>query len=76
VDVRWLRFDVGAGSREAFRWNSLWRLATFETLRRAFLENAVRDEDLKSHARVALPSTYPYRNALIVMAAGIDAQGP
>ena len=55
---------------------SLWRKATFETLRRAFLKIAVRIEELKSRVRVALPSAYPYRKAMISMAGLIAAQGP
>ena len=55
---------------------SLWRNATIETLRRAFLKIAVRIEELKSRVRVALPSAYPYQNALVAMAGCIAAQGP
>jgi hypothetical protein len=53
--------------RQAAPRKSLWRKATFETLRRAFLKIAVRIEELKSRVRIALPSAYPYR---------IAAQGP
>ena len=56
--------------------HSPWRKATFETLRRAFLKIAVRIEELKSGVRVALPSAYPYRKAMISMAGCIVAQGP
>jgi hypothetical protein len=62
--------------RRAAPRKSLWRTATFETLRRAFLKIAVRIEELKSRVRIALPSAYPYRNALISMAGRISAQGP
>ena len=55
---------------------SLWRTATFETLRRAFLKIAVRIEELKSRIRIALPSAYPYRKAMISMAGCIAAQAP
>ncbi len=55
---------------------SLWRKATFETIRRAFLKIAVRIEELKSRITIALPSAYPYRKALISMAGCIAAQGP
>ena len=55
---------------------SLWRRATFETLRRAFLKIAVRIEELKSRIRIALPSAYPYQKALVAMAGCIAAQGP
>ncbi|MFQ6019083.1 MAG: IS1380 family transposase [Kiloniellaceae bacterium] len=62
--------------RQAAPRRSLWRLATFETLRRAFLKIAVRIEELKSRLRIALPSAYPYQQALISMAGRISAQGP
>ncbi len=62
--------------RQAAPRRSLWRQATFETLRRAFLKIAVRIEELKSRIRIALPSAYPYRKALVAMAGCIAAQGP
>ena len=62
--------------RQAAPRRSLWRKATFETLRRAFLKIAVRIEELKSRIKIALPSAYPYRQVLISMAARISAQGP
>ncbi len=68
----WLLFQL----RRAAPRKSLWCTATFETLRRAFLKIAVRIEELKSRVRIALPSAYPYRNALISMAGRISAQGP
>jgi hypothetical protein len=36
----------------------------------------VRIEELKSRIRIALPSAYPYRKALIAMAGCIAAQAP
>jgi hypothetical protein len=62
--------------RQAAPRRSLWRTATFETLRRAFLKIAVRIEELKSRIKIALPSAYPYQQALISMAGRISAQGP
>ena len=62
--------------RQAAPRRSLWRKATFETIRRAFLKIAVRIEELKSRVKIALPSAYPYRKAMISMAACITAQGP
>jgi hypothetical protein len=62
--------------RQAAPRRSPWRIATFETLRRAFLKIAVRIGELKSRVRVALPSAYPYRQAMISMAGNIAAQGP
>jgi len=62
--------------RRAAPRRSLWRRATFETLRRAFLKIAVRIEELNTRIKIALPSAYPYRKALIAMARSIEAQGP
>jgi len=62
--------------RQAAPRRSLWRKATFETLRRAFLKIAVRIEELSSRVRIALPSAYPYQKALVAMAGCIAAQGP
>ena len=62
--------------RQAAPRKSLWRKATFETLRRTFLKVATRIEELKSRVRIALPSAYPYRQAMISMAGGIVAQAP
>jgi hypothetical protein len=36
----------------------------------------VRIEELKSRIRIALPSAYPYRKALIAMAGCVAAQAP
>ncbi len=62
--------------RQAAPRRSLWRKATFETLRRSFLKIAVRIEELKSRVRIALPTAYPYRSALIATAGRITALGP
>ena len=62
--------------RQAAPRRSLWRKATFETLRRAFLKIAVRIDELKSRIKIALPSAYPYQKALMSMAGRISAQGP
>jgi len=62
--------------RQAAPRRSLWRKATFETIRRAFLKIAVRIEELKSRVTIALPSAYPYRKVMISMAGCIAAQGP
>ena len=62
--------------RQAAPRKSLWRKAAFETIRRAFLKIAVRIEELKSRVRIALPSFYPYRPALVAMAGCIAARGP
>jgi len=62
--------------RRAAPRRSLWRKATFETLRRTVLKIAVRIEELKSRVRIALPSAYPYQQVLISMVGRIAAQGP
>jgi len=62
--------------RHAAPRRSPWRKATFETLRRAFLKIAVRIEELKSRVKIALPSAYPYQQALIAMVGRLSAQGP
>ena len=62
--------------RQAAPRKSLWRKATFETIRRAFLKIAVRIEELGSRIKIALPSAYPYRPTLTSMAGCIAAQGP
>lgn len=62
--------------RQAATRKSLWRKATFETLRRSFLKVAVRIDELKSRIKIALPSAYPYRTAFIVTASRITALGP
>ena len=62
--------------RQAAPRRSIWRKATFETIRRAFLKIAVRIEELKSRVKNALPSAYPYQKALGAMAGCIAAQGP
>ena len=62
--------------RQAAPRKSLWRRATFETLRRVFLKVATRIEELKSRVRIALPSAYPYRSAFITTAGRIAALGP
>jgi hypothetical protein len=54
----------------------LWRKATYETLRRAFIKVAAHIEKLKFCLRIAMPLAYPYRSALIAMAGRITALGP
>jgi hypothetical protein len=62
--------------RQATPRKSLWRTATFETLRRALLKIAVRIEELKSRIKIALPSAYPQQKVLLAIAGRITAQGP
>lgn len=62
--------------RRAAPRRSLWRTATFETLRRAFLKIAVRVEELKSRIKVAFPSAYPHAPVLALLAGTIAARSP
>ena len=43
--------------RQAAPRKSIWRKATFETLRNAFLKIEVRIEELKSRITIAMPTT-------------------
>lgn len=62
--------------RKAAPRRSLWRRATFETLRRAFFKIAVRIEELKSRIKVAFPSAYPHAPILALIAGVIATRGP
>ncbi len=62
--------------RHAAPRKSLWRRATFETLRRTFLKIAIRIEELKSRVKIVLPTAYPYHKTIMSMASRIAAQGP
>lgn len=62
--------------RKAAPRRSLWRTATFETLRRAFLKIAVRVEELKSRIKVAFPSAYPHAPVLALLAGTVAARSP
>jgi hypothetical protein len=55
---------------------SLWRGATFQTLRNAFLKIAARVTELKSRITIALPTAYPHHKMLILLAGKAAAQGP
>jgi hypothetical protein len=48
---------------------SFWRDAQFDTLRFAFIKVAGRVTELATRIKVALPSSYPYRDSLILLAA-------
>jgi Transposase DDE domain group 1 len=66
----WLLLSLRAAAPR----RSLWRTATFETLRRAFLKIAVRVEELKSRIKVAFPSAYPHAPVLALLAGTITAR--
>ena len=55
---------------------SLWRGATFETIRRAFIKIAVRVEELKTRIRLSLPAGSPHQSMLITLTGAITAAGP
>jgi hypothetical protein len=48
---------------------SFWRDAQFDTLRLALIKVAGRVTELATRVKVALPSCYPYRNGLTLLAA-------
>jgi len=64
------------GLRAAAPKRSPWRRATFETLRRVFLKIAVRVTELGSRIRVALPTAYASKAALIAITGFVTALGP
>ena len=47
---------------------SFWRDAQFDTLRLAFIKVAGRVTELASRIKLALPSAYPNRDSLILLA--------
>jgi Transposase DDE domain group 1 len=47
---------------------SFWRDAQFDTLRLAFIKVAARVTELASRIKLALPSAYPYRDSLVLLA--------
>ena len=55
---------------------SIWRGATFETIRRCFVKVAVRVTELKSRIKIAFPAAYPYAQDLIALTGRLTAQGP
>jgi DDE family transposase len=65
----WLLHEL----RSAAPKRSIWRTATFETIRCTFLKIAVRNQELKTRIKMALPSTYPNVQALTALATSIAA---
>ena len=49
--------------------SSFWRDAQFDTLRLAFIKVAARVTELATRIKLALPSSYPYRDSLVLLAA-------
>jgi len=68
----WLLHEL----RRASPKRSVWRGATFETIRRAFIKIAVRVEEMKTRIRLSLPANSPYQSMLIALTGAITAQGP
>ncbi len=62
--------------RRAMPRRSLWRGATFETIRRVFVKIAVRVEETKSRIRIAFPASFPHTQALIALTGRLSASGP
>jgi hypothetical protein len=62
--------------RRAAPKRSIWRGATFETIRRCFVKVAVRVEEMKSRVKLAFPASYPHRAMLIALTGTITAQAP
>ena len=48
---------------------SFWREAQFDTIRLAFIKVAARVTELATRIKLALPSSYPERDSLILLAA-------
>lgn len=62
--------------RRAAPKRSIWRGATFDTIRRAFVKVAVRVEEMKSRIKLAFPASYPHRAMLMALTGSITATGP
>ena len=62
--------------RRAAPKRSIWRGATFDTIRRAFVKVAVRVEEMKSRIKLAFPASYPHAAMLIALTGSITAQAP
>jgi hypothetical protein len=62
--------------RRAAPKRSIWRGATFDTIRRAFVKVAVRVEDMKSRVKLAFPASYPHAAMLIALMGSITTQAP
>jgi hypothetical protein len=72
IGAYWLLHSL----RKAAPRRSLWRGATFETIRRAFVKIAVRVEELKTRVNLSFPASYPHRAMLIALTGAVTASGP
>ena len=55
---------------------SVWRGATFETIRRAFVKIAVRIEELKTRIRLSFPARHPYVRDLAAITGCLTIEVP
>ena len=62
--------------RRAMPRRSIWRGATFETIRRTFVKIAVRVEEMKSRIKLAFPASSPQAATLIALTGRLSARGP
>lgn len=62
--------------RRAAPKRSVWRGATFETLRRSFIKIACRVEELKTRIRLVFPARCPNAAMLRTITASVTAQAP
>ena len=62
--------------RHAAPRRSIWRGATFETIRRVFIKIAVRVEEMKSRIRIAFPASYPHASMLVLLTGSVAARAP
>ena len=54
---------------------SVWRGATFDTIRRTFVKIAVRVEELKTRIKLSFPTSCPHAEALSLICDRITARG-
>ena len=55
---------------------SIWRGATFETIRRVFVKIACRVEEKKTRIKLAFPAAYPQAKMLAAITGTLTAQAP
>jgi len=72
VGAYWLLHSL----RRAVPRRSIWRGATFETIRRAFVKVAVRVEEMRTRIKLAFPASYPHRAMLVVLTGAVTTSGP
>jgi hypothetical protein len=55
---------------------SIWRGATFQTIRRVFVKIACRVEEKKTRIKLAFPAGYPQAKMLAAITGTLTAQAP